>query len=412
MALSKFLRRYRAWIATGAVAIVALVAFLVWRNATNTETPTTYTTEEATAGSLSVTVSGSGNIEVYDTTEVWPRTSGTVQSVTVRKGQRVESGDILFSLEDDAASAAAAKAWSSYKQAVQSVTNAESGLIKTENALDEFEDRADDPTTTVTSGQLKAARKDVTAAKQGVTVAKLQRDSAAAENQKTQADLDKLVIVAPTDGIVWSLDVEEGDSVSPGGSGASDTSGASSSSQGGSTAPVVLAPDDPLAVSVSVNEVDVPSLKVGQRVDLELEALPDLALTGKVAEIADDGTIDQGVVTYEVWIRPDVSPESLRSGLSVEASILTSMTSNAVLVPNSAVKTDDDGTYVMVLAAGKETPQRADVTVGLEGSAMTQILSGVKAGDKVVTQSTSDSSDSSQQQRGGFMMMGGGPGGR
>lgn len=173
----------------------------------------------------------------------------------------------------------------------------------------------------------------------------------------------------------------------------------------------MIAPKQPLAVHLTVNEVDLPSLKVGQRADIEFDALPDLAATGKIYEIASEGSSSSGVVTFDVWLSLDVADPALRSGMSSAATIVTDVVKDALLVPNGAVKSDGNGGYYVQVLDASGNPQKVTVETGVASSTQTQILSGISEGDEVVTASsaTSSSSSSGSQSGGGFMMMGGGP---
>jgi HlyD family secretion protein len=151
---------------------------------------------------------------------------------------------------------------------------------------------------------------------------------------------------------------------------------------------------------IALNEVDVAKIRVGQKTTLTFDAIEDLALTGQVVELDTVGTVSQGVVTYTVKIRLDVDDERVRPGMSVSANIVTEIHQDVLAVPASAVKTDGDRTYVLVLegelpAVGSGTgvqgivpplpPREVDVVVGLSSDTMTEIVSGVEEGTAVVT---------------------------
>ncbi len=437
MALSKKIRRYRGYIAAAALVAIGGAVWFVTQPPGDAAPRITYTTEPAATGTLSVTVSGTGNIDVLDTTDVWPAVAGTVATLRVKEGDIVEEGAVLFTLEATETEAAKARAYANLLQARQGVIQAESQLLKARNNLDTLQERyydqqkASSVQTTatamqsqseVTSADISAAKKDIEAATLGVESAKTNRTAASTSYEDAKDASGDLTVKAPRAGIVWSLDIEVGDTVQTGSAGGSASSGAGTeaaagtSSGTGSGAPLVLAPSQPLGLVLSVNEVDVPSLELGQRVDIEVDALPDLALTGKVTEIVDAGTVNQGVVTYEISIALDVSDPGLKTGMSATAMIVTEVVKDALIVPNGAVKSDDQGEYVEVLDEGTEVPRRVAVESGLANATDTQILTGLSQGDRVVTLSTDagESQEGDQPGGGGFMMgspgMGGGPG--
>ncbi len=137
--------------------------------------------------------------------------------------------------------------------------------------------------------------------------------------------------------------------------------------------------------TISLNEVDVAKVKVGQKVTLTFDAVEDLSLTGAVAEIDSLGTVAQGVVSYAVKIRFDSQDERIKPGMSVSAGIISNVEQDVLLVPNAAVKSNAAGNYVQVLV--NNVPQNRVVEVGLSNESDTQIISGdLKPGDNVVTQ--------------------------
>jgi multidrug efflux pump subunit AcrA (membrane-fusion protein) len=426
MAGSKQFRRYRGWIAGVALVAIATTAFFVLRNKSGDASTTTYETEAASVGTVSVTVAGTGNLEVDGTTEVYPAVAGTVDEVLVAEGDAVTTGTVLFTLDAASAEAATAKALASLRQAEQSVAQAQLQVTKAQNAYSAVQVRSVDPTPTATAADMSSAAGDLGVAKAQLASAQAQKTTASLAYDEALAAEGDLEVEAPCSGIVYSLGVSAGDSVTTsGGSSGSDTSSATSGmggtstgtgSSGTSSAPVTLAPAQPLAVHLTVNEVDLPSLEIGQRADIEFDALPDLTATGKVYEIGSVGSNSSGVVTFDVWVSLDVADPALRSGMSAAATIVSEVARNALIVSNSAVQSDGSGGYfVQVMANGSDTPQKVTVETGLASSTQTQILSGLAEGDLVVTQTvdSSDTSSSGTQQGpggGGVMVpgMGGG----
>lgn len=127
--------------------------------------------------------------------------------------------------------------------------------------------------------------------------------------------------------------------------------------------------------------------------------------TGKIYDISKTGTSSSGVVTFDVWLSLDVADARLRSAMSSSATIITSVVKDALLVPNGAVKSDGSGGYYVQTLDASGAPQKVVVKTGEASATQTQILSGIAAGDSVVTASSSAKLTSTS---GGFMGMGGG----
>ena len=214
-----------------------------------------------------------------------------------------------------------------------------------------------------------------------------------AENNLTTAkeNLANCYIRAPFDGIVAKINVKLGDTVS------------------GTVATIIT---KQRMAEISLNEVDVAKVKVGQKATLTFDAVEGLTLSGKVAEIDTLGTVSQGVVNYTVKIIFDTQDERIKPGMSVSAAIITDMKQDVLLVPNAAVKSNGEQ-YVEVLE--NNTPRYQAVGVGLSNDTMTEITSGLKEGDKVITKTitgntsaanTTQTSSQSRNRTGGFMIPG------
>lgn len=424
MSRSRGFRRYRGWIAAGALLIVAGTAYAFWRANDTTAATVTYETEAAALGTISSTVSGTGTLEVDDTTDVYPAAAGTVATLAVAEGSIVATGDVLFTLDEADARANTAQALVALRQAQQSSAQAALQLTKARTTYSAVYARSTEPTPTATADDVASAEGDVAVAKAQVAAAAAQVGTAQTAYDDALAAEDDLTVVAPCSGQVYALTIDVGDSVQASGSSSSAqgaTGATAASTSTSSSAPVTLAPEQPLSVHLTVNEVDLPSLEVGQRADIEFDAFSDITATGKIYEIADEGTSSSGVVTFDVWISLDKADPRLRSGMSASATVVTEVASNVLVVSNSAVQSDGNGGYyVLVMSDSATEPTKQTVEAGLASDTQTEIVSGIAEGDLVVTQtidtsSSSDDSSSSESDSGSsgslFQMGGGAMGG-
>ncbi len=150
--------------------------------------------------------------------------------------------------------------------------------------------------------------------------------------------------------------------------------------------------------TISLNEVDIAKIKLGQKVTLTFDAVDGLSITGKVAEIDSIGTVSQGVVSYNVKISLDVDDTRIKPGMSVSATIITDSAQDVIVVPSSAIKTQNGINYVEVFdsplapaligtqgSPSTIPPRQVEVGIGLVGDISTEITSGLKEGDIIVT---------------------------
>jgi multidrug efflux pump subunit AcrA (membrane-fusion protein) len=147
-------------------------------------------------------------------------------------------------------------------------------------------------------------------------------------------------------------------------------------------------------VKISLNEVDVAKIKLGDKSIMTFDAIDGLEMTGKVVQIDTLGTASQGVVTYNVKIALDTQDDRIKPGMSASASIITSVKTDVLTVPNSAVKSSGNNSFVQILDS-KNQPQNIAVTTGIANDTLTEITSGIKEGDKVITQTIIPSSSAS-----------------
>lgn len=403
------------WWAVLAVVAAVIAAITLPRLFTSSTASTDYTTGTVTRTALTATVSGSGSLAVAGVTEVQPGITGTVEDLSVKLGDTVKAGQTLFTIVNPDLGAAVLRAEASYSQAKQQVQQAAVGVTQASNTLYNLQHPSSvgtGPAPAVDSRAVSLAKKQVTLAKLGVTSADLNLDSASTALKQARDTADKRTVTAPVDGLITVLSAQNGQSLT--GSGSSGTSAAGSTS--GSTGAVEISDLGTLRARVQVNEVDLVKIKLGQKANVTYDALPNDSASGTVSAIAPTGTSTQGVVTYDVDITLDKIDSRLRPNMSCSVDIVVETKESALVVPTSALRTDSatKKKYVILLDGANAT--QADVTTGLVVGTNTEVLTGLKEGDTIVTSyatSTSSSTSSSSSNRSGGMggigaIMGGG----
>jgi peptidoglycan hydrolase-like protein with peptidoglycan-binding domain len=170
-----------------------------------------------------------------------------------------------------------------------------------------------------------------------------------------------------------------------------------------------LAPKSSLAAEVDVSQLDIGKLKLGQAVLLTLDGLDGATAPGKVSDIA--GTAEQAtssagtstVVQYQVTMQPSGLPSGARAGMTGQASVTTASRNNVLVVPSSAIGGSATAPTVQVVQDGSTVIR--PVVVGLVTTTGTEILTGVRAGEQVVTGVTGSGQGTGAgqgQQGGGF----------
>ena len=144
--------------------------------------------------------------------------------------------------------------------------------------------------------------------------------------------------------------------------------------------------EDAFHIEVSVDEIDIGQIGLGQEVDIILDALPDAAVTGVISEIAPTAsTSGTGVVTYLVTINIDSDDVPLRPGMTANASIVVQGMDNALIVPNWAIRLDrETGQAYVNRLSGDNNVEEIAVVTGLRNEQFSEVLSGLDEGDIVV----------------------------
>jgi HlyD family secretion protein len=137
-------------------------------------------------------------------------------------------------------------------------------------------------------------------------------------------------------------------------------------------------------MTVSVDEVDVAQLALGQTAEVTLDALPGAVITGTVKQIAPIATLEGGVVTYDVTIDLLPTDEPIRADMSAEATIEVEELEDVLMIPTWVVRIDRDTGQTYVHRRIDGDVERVDVTLGVRDRGFAQVLEGLSEGDELV----------------------------
>lgn len=211
----------------------------------------------------------------------------------------------------------------------------------------------------------------LTPAQERVQVARRQLEQALRARDTVLARLEATEVTARFDGIVTSVVREAGDVVSPG------------------QAVVTLSEMDWPEVHLEIDERDIARVQAGQDAFITADAYPREKLSAVVDHIAPEATTERGVI--DVVLRPDERPLWLRSGMTVDASIVVAPAEQLLVLPTTAVVQTGEDTHVLVVEDG--VTQRRSATVGVGGVNGAVVLSGVSADSLVVRSPTGVQAD-------------------
>ena len=380
------------------VVLILLVGFIVVRNR-KSDTTNEYQTATAQKGTIVSTVSASGKVLTTNTLSISTEASGVVKKLYVKDGDKVVAGQKLAEITLDSAGLEKnAQAYASLVSAQNSVNSANnsyrSAQASAEKVLDEVKGHDTDETL---------------AQKETRTKAEVARDNAYDQTKSAQANLASSslnyrstspIITAPFSGIIESVNLVEGMVLE------SSTSTTNINSQ----RVAVIKGDSLPVINVTVSELDVPKVKVGQKVTVTLDSVSGKTFTGVVATIDRVGSVSSNVTSYSANIKLDSSDLAILPNMAATANIILETKTDVIKIPSGAITTTNGENFANVLKNGAES--QLPVTVGISSDSETEIVSGLSEGDVVVSGSAAKSSTSgtSTQTRSVFSTFGGGGG--
>lgn len=220
--------------------------------------------------------------------------------------------------------------------------------------------------------------------------------------QKQMADL---TVKAPYDGVISGMDINVGDEVGKNNSNSNSSSSTSSSEK---TLGNIFSTDQ-MQVSFPVDEVDIEKVKVGQKADVAVDALPNEKYTGTVTEIAEEGTVTNNVASFNVTIVLDNKKGELKSGMTGNITIVSAKKKNVLLIPIEALQERGNSKFVFISSGDSSTQgrQRQPIKVGLTNDTYAEVTEGLKEGQKLIIPEQETSTNNRQGGMMGGPMMGG-----
>jgi multidrug efflux pump subunit AcrA (membrane-fusion protein) len=381
-----------------------------------------YRTASATLGTVTQSISMSGNLASAAESDLNFGSAGKVDAINIQVGQTVTAGQALASLDTSSLQASLSQAQANLSSAQAKLALDQQGAtaaslessraqinsdeVQLQNAETAYRDTVaannakacgnppaagcmntaeiqqsdDQAQAQVASAKvnLQNAEAALSVLEQGSTPQQIQMDQSEVQIARVnvtsaQTALNQATLTAPVDGVVAAVNVSVGEQVG--------SSGASSSSSSSSSPAIVVLTPGLFEVTGTVSDAQVNEVAVGQQAQV-VPAGSQEAIPGKVTQVAEEATVTSGVATFPVTVLLNGTNNSLRVGMSASVSIVVNQVVQVLTVPTSAVHTTAAGSTVTVLVDGKPTPRA--VTVGASDATRTQILSGLNAGDQVV----------------------------
>ncbi|HEV2352585.1 MAG TPA: efflux RND transporter periplasmic adaptor subunit [Terriglobia bacterium] len=352
-------------------------------------------------GDLARSVVATGKIEPLAKVEVKSKASGIVKSIDVDYGDKVKKGQVLAELDKEqlqsavdgaranllAAQAGLQSAQATYQRNVVDAMGPDLPYLKATVERDRkaaadgliaasVVDDSERAYQLALNKQLSAQR-NVAVSKAEVAKAKAQAAQFEAALSSAEQDLRNSTIVSPMDGLVLSRDVEVGSAVS-------------SILVLGSQATLIMTLGDVSSVYVlgKVDQADIGKVYLGQPARIVVESFKDKKFQGKVTKISPMGVEKDNVTTFEVRVSIQNPGGELKANMSANAEIILEEKHDILMIPEAAVIYDKDRNTALEIPDPKEKTGRRKLSVklGISNGVKTELLGGLKEGDKVILQ--------------------------
>lgn len=317
-------RRPTPWLVLAA-AVAAVVAGLAWQDRRESAAAPRFETQVATRGPLTVNVTANGTLQPITQVNIGSELSGTVSLVRVDVNDRVRQGQVLVELDaarlrDQVASsrAAVASGEAALQQAAATAREARDNLARLRDVFQRSGGQVPSAAE-MSSAEAALARAEAADASARAGIAQ-----ARAALRSAETNLSKAAIRSPIDGTVLSRSVEPGQAVA-------------ASLQ--AVTLMTLAQDlAKMKLQIYVDEADVGQVRAGQAARFTVAAYPTRRFPATITRVGYGSTVKDNVVTYLAELTVDNSDLALRPGMTATATVTTLERTDALLVPNAALR--------------------------------------------------------------------------
>lgn len=299
-----------------------------------------------------------GTVRAAQTSDLASQMMGTIVAVRVHEGDLVERGQVLALIDDLQPRAALDRANAADMAAQQQVIAGDSDLALTESTLKRYQNLYEKKSVSPQEFDEVKARQQAALAHRDM--AKAGQAQAHAALAQARASLEYTRIRAPFDGIVTVRKADPGTLASPG--------------------MTIFTVEDlhRYRLEASVNENDLHYVRIGQQVSVAIDALDNVELKGKVAQIAPAADAASRTFLVKIELPPNAR---LRSGLFGRVQFLRG-TRQALLIPRSAIVERGQLQGVFVLDRDRVASLRY-ITLGKPSGSSVEVLAGLQDGERV-----------------------------
>lgn len=381
--------------------ILLIIIIAVAKNYFTGSNKNKFILEKVKVSSITEKVSESGNIQTVGKTDVFSPSTGMVETVSVKNGDFVSKEQKLFTVISTATVQEQKAAYSNYLTAKNALNTTQALAYSLRSDMytkwKSYRDLATSSNYETSDGTARnderlaaefqssqddwlASEKEYKDQQTAIAQAQANVTSTWLLYQATQ----NAEIIAQADGIVSNLSIGVGDYIQA----SSATNGLGIAT---GTRPILsISNFSKYTISVSLTESDAVKVKEGQNVLIEVDALRNVKYKGVIARVDDIGTNENGVIKYYTYIDILNPDDKLKFGMSVDVNIVTNQKNNVLTVSNSSIKPYKGGKAVRIVNPKTNETDYLPVEIGIKGDQDTEIISGLKQGQQVITSLTNE----------------------
>lgn len=354
----------KRYILYGSVLILLISATAIWAVQGGGEEEASQPSVNVERGDITRLALATGTIEPRNEIEVKSKVSGVVSRIYVQEGDYVNEGEPLMDVRPDPTPQELAEAKRDYEQAESNLRTIERELErnKTLKERDVISDHDYE--------QLQQRYEDARINKQKAD----ERLQLLETGRISVGDmLIESIVRAPSSGYLLEKNVDIGDPVVP-----------LTSYQAGTPVASIAGMDD-LIFKGEVDEIDIGSVDLGQRAEIEIGALPNARIYGEVSKISLKAYTEDNkrVFPIEITLEPDENV-NLRAGYSANANIITEERNDVLKIPERVISFRGDSSFVDVQGEQKDERIEKKIEVGMSDNISIEVLEGLEEGDEVL----------------------------
>ncbi|MDI9276986.1 efflux RND transporter periplasmic adaptor subunit [Pantoea sp. EABMAA-21] len=367
-----------------AIAILAII-ILVWAYSSSRPKPNPLVTAVVRQGDIENVIAATGKMDAIERVNVGAQVSGQVKKLYIKAGDNVSKGELIAEIDDQPQRSDLRNAQAALSVAQADLETREATLVRQDAQFKRLQQMI--KANLVSRQDFDEAAEAWSTARAELTAQKARVIQAQIEVDKKQLDLSYTRIMAPMDGTVIAIVTKQGQTVNA-----------------AQSAPTIakLAQLGTMTIKVQVSEADITNIHPGQQAWFTTFANPDKRYNATLRSIElapesvmkDDALMcnsestpassTNAAIYYNALLDVPNPDNTLRISMTAQVNLLRDTAKDALLIPVQATKKDAEGKTFVEVANKENQPEKRIITTGISDSVDIQVLSGLKAGEKVI----------------------------